>query len=242
MRARPSAIAVLPTPGIADEKRVVLLPPAQDLNGALHLELAADQRIDLAVGRLLVEVDAIGLERLVLLRAALLGLAAASLAAVLALLIGAFGRTGIARAGALGDPMADVVHGVIARHILLLQEISGVAFALGEDRDEHIGAGHLLAAGGLHMDHRPLDDALEAGGRLRFLAARACKVLQLGVDIIGEIGLELLEIDIAGAHDGGRVLIVDESQQEVLERRVFVPPLIGERERAMQGLFEVARE
>src|SRR5580704_5915105 len=117
---------------VADEKRVVLLPPAEDLNGALHLELAADQRIDLAVGRFLVEVDAIGLKRLVFLRAALLGLAAASLAAVLPLLIGAFGRTGIARARALGDPMADVVHGVIARHILLLQKISSVAFALGE--------------------------------------------------------------------------------------------------------------
>ncbi len=117
-----------------------------------------------------------------------------------------------------------------------------MAFALGEDGDEHIGARHLLAAGGLHMDHGPLDDALEAGRRLRFLTAGAREVLQLGVDIVGEIGLELLEIDIAGAHDGGRVLIVDERQQEMLERRIFVAPLIGERERAMQGLFEVARE
>ena len=48
--------------GIADEQRVVLLPAAEDLDGALHLGLAADQRIDLAVRRLLVEVDAIGLE------------------------------------------------------------------------------------------------------------------------------------------------------------------------------------
>ena len=53
--------------GIADEQRVVLLPAAQHLDRALHLGLAADQRIDLAVLRLLVEVDAIGVERVALL-------------------------------------------------------------------------------------------------------------------------------------------------------------------------------
>jgi hypothetical protein len=44
-----------------------------------------------------------------------------------------------------------------------------MALALGEDRDEHVGAGHFLAAGGLDMDHGALDDALEAGGRLRIV-------------------------------------------------------------------------
>jgi len=58
--------------GFADEERIVLLPPAQHLNGAVDLGLAADQRIDLALARLLVEVDAIGVERV----AFLLGLVA----------------------------------------------------------------------------------------------------------------------------------------------------------------------
>jgi hypothetical protein len=35
-----------------------------------------------------------------------------------------------------------------------------MALALGKDGDEHVGAGHFLAAGRLHMDHRALDDAL----------------------------------------------------------------------------------
>ena len=59
--------------------------------------------------------------------------------------------------------MADIIDRVVAGHVLLLQEISGVAFALGKDRDQHIGAGHLLAAGRLHMDHGALNDALETG-------------------------------------------------------------------------------
>ena len=49
--------------GVADIERVVLRAPAQDLDRPLDLGLAADQRIDLAALRLLVEVDAIGVER-----------------------------------------------------------------------------------------------------------------------------------------------------------------------------------
>ena len=49
--------------GFADQQRIVLLPAAQDLDGALHFGLAADQRIDPAILRLLVEVDAVGIER-----------------------------------------------------------------------------------------------------------------------------------------------------------------------------------
>ena len=52
---------------VADEERVVLLAAAEHLDRALHLGLAPDQRIDLAVLRLLVEVDAIGVERVALL-------------------------------------------------------------------------------------------------------------------------------------------------------------------------------
>ena len=37
--------------GLADQQRVVLAPAAQDLDHALDLVLAADQRIDLAVAR-----------------------------------------------------------------------------------------------------------------------------------------------------------------------------------------------
>ena len=48
--------------GLADQQRIVLLPSAQHLDRALHLGLAADQRIDLAILRLLVEVDAVSIE------------------------------------------------------------------------------------------------------------------------------------------------------------------------------------
>ena len=49
--------------GIADIERVVLRAAAQDLDRAIDLGAAADQRIDLAVLRLLVEIDGELLER-----------------------------------------------------------------------------------------------------------------------------------------------------------------------------------
>ena len=125
--------------GFADEQRIVLLPPAQHLDRAVDLGIAADQRIDLAVLGFLVEVDAVGFERIALL----LGLVAAF---GVGFFLDAAHRARLRQARPLGDAVADVVDRVVARHVLLLQEIGGMAFALGEDRHQHIGAGHLLAS------------------------------------------------------------------------------------------------
>ena len=61
--------------GLADVQGIVLAPPAQDLDGALDLELAADQRIDLALARGLVEVGGVLLERAAAAVAVALGIA-----------------------------------------------------------------------------------------------------------------------------------------------------------------------
>src|SRR5439155_4290055 len=50
---------------LADVKRVVLCPAAEDLDRPVDLGLASDQRVDLARLGLFVEVDAIGVERVV---------------------------------------------------------------------------------------------------------------------------------------------------------------------------------
>jgi len=42
--------------------------------------------------------------------------------------------------------MENVIDRVEPGHVLLLQEIYGVAFALREHGDENVGAGYLLAA------------------------------------------------------------------------------------------------
>ena len=49
---------------VADEERVVLAAAREDLDGAVDLVLAADQRIDAALGGFLPEVDAVRRERI----------------------------------------------------------------------------------------------------------------------------------------------------------------------------------
>ena len=230
--------------GVADQQRVVLLPAAEDLDGALHLGLAADQRIDAPVPRLAVEVDAVSLERAFLFLLVLVGVIGllAALLALLRLLVGAAHRPALAGAGALGDAVADVVDRVVAGHVLLLQEVGGVALALGEHRHEHVGPGHLLAAGRLDMDHRALDHALEAGGRLGIVAPVGDEVGQFRIDVVDEVAAQRVEIDAAGAHHRGCVLVVDQRQQQVFQRRIFMVAFIGEREGPVKRLFEAARE
>ena len=117
-----------------------------------------------------------------------------------------------------------------------------MALALGEDRHQHVGARHFLAARRLHVDHRALDDALESGGGFAVFRAVGDQVLQLGFQIGDQAAPQLVEIDVAGAHHGGGVLVVDQRQQKVLKRRVFVVALVGERQRTVKRLFEAARE
>jgi hypothetical protein len=51
--------------GLADEQRIVLAPPAEDLDGALDLEVAPDQRIDPALASHLVEIGGEAFQRAV---------------------------------------------------------------------------------------------------------------------------------------------------------------------------------
>jgi hypothetical protein len=225
---------------IADEERIVLLAAAENLDRAVHFGDAADERVDLALFRLLVEVDAVSVQRVALFLGALIRILSGRTLG--RFLLGAARRPALGEAWALGDTVGDVVHRVVAGHVLLLQEIGGVALALGEDRDEHVGAGHFFATGGLDMDHRALDHALEARRRLGILAAVDHEVAEFAVDVLDEVATENVEIDVAGTHDGGGILVVDEREEQVLQGGVFVAALSGEGESAVEGLFKAARE
>src|SRR5207302_9163297 len=54
-----------PYTGFTDVDRVVLPPPAEDLDGPLDLRLAADERVEAAVRGARDQVDAIGGERVI---------------------------------------------------------------------------------------------------------------------------------------------------------------------------------
>ena len=92
------------------------------------------------------------------------------------------------------------------------------------------------------MDDGTLNDALKAGGRLGILRPVGDQVVQLRIKIGDDTAAQLFQIDVARPHDRSGVLIFDQREQEMLQRRIFVVALIGERQRPVERLFKAARE
>ena len=215
---------------IADIDRVVLGPSAQHLDGAPELRIAADERVDLAVARLVIEIDAVILKGggALLATLALAGFAAASLIA---------GQGTLLAPAGLRDAVRNEIDRVEPRHVLLLEEIGGVALALGENGDEHIGAGYFLAARRLDVNDGALNDALERRRRAGILRVGHDQTIEFFVDELLQIGLERVDIDIAAGQNGHSVAIFGQREEEMLERREFVTAFTSQVHRRMQSFF-----
>ena len=143
------------------------------------------------------------------------------------------------RPGRLGDAVADEVDRVEAGHVLQLQEVDRMALAFAEQGDQHVGAGDLIAAGGLDVDRGALDDALEAGGGFRITRPIGGQAGEILVEEFGQVVAQLVEIDPARLQHGGGIGVVRETEQEMFQGRILVPPFTGERQGAVKRLFEV---
>ena len=221
---------------IAHEQRIVLRPAAQHLDGAVHFRLAPDQRVDLAVHGLLVEVDAEAVQRI----AGLLVLGAFVLSGIVVRMLGTLHRPVLRQARLLRDAVRDEVDRIVAGHVLLLQEVCCMALALGKDRHEHVGPGHFFPARRLHVNHRALDHPLEAGRRLGVFSARHDQACEVMIDVIFEVGAKLLQVHAASAHHRRRITVIHQRQQQMLQRGIFVTAVAGQRQRPVQGLFEAS--
>ncbi len=88
------------------------------------------------------------------------------------------------------------------------------------------------------MHDGAMDHPLEAGGGLRLARALDEQGGELVVEIFGDAASQLVDVDRAGLHDRRGVAVVEQRQQQVLERGVLVMTLVGVLERAMQGSFQ----
>ena len=112
-----------------------------------------------------------------------------------------------------------------------------MAFPFAEQGDQHVGTGHLVAAGALHVDGGALDHALESGGGLRVPRAFGGQAGQVLVQELAQLGPQLVEVDPTGAQHGRGVGVVGQAEQQVLQRGIFVAALAGDRQGAVQRLF-----
>ena len=222
---------------IAYQQRIVLAAPAKHLDATLNLRIATDQRINVTVSGLRVEVHAIFGEGRFLLFA--LGDALGFFLSIRCARNGA----GFAVGRILGHTVSDIVDRIIARHVLLLQEVGGVRLTLGKDGDQNIGARHLRAARRLHVDGGALNDALESGGRHSLGAVHVGdEVAQVFIDELYESIAEIRDINRTGFHDLNRVRLIHQREQQMFQCCEFVTTGIGQRERRVDCLFECIRE
>jgi hypothetical protein len=57
------------------------------------------------------------------------------------------------------------------------------------------------------------------------------------IDILNQRLAERVKVDVAGPHDGCRIGIVNQGEQQMLERRIFVMPLVGKGQCLMERLL-----
>jgi len=92
------------------------------------------------------------------------------------------------------------------------------------------------------MDGSALQHALEAGRRLGFAAVARHQPGEVMIEVMSNVAAQAVEINAAGPQDGDRILVVDEGKKKMLERGLFVAPLVGIGERPVKALLEISRQ
>ena len=92
------------------------------------------------------------------------------------------------------------------------------------------------------MEDGALDDALEAAGRRRIGVGLDLQRLELAVEIVAHLVLELAGIDAARLHHPAGMDVVDQREQQMLQRRIFVTAAARLGEGVVERLFELAGE
>src|SRR4030095_12503283 len=104
------------------------------------------------------------------------------------------------------------------------------------------GAGDLVAARRLDVEDGALDDSLEAAGRGWVGRAVGDPCAEFAVEILLDRGLEVVAVDAAAGHHLAGMGVVDQSNQQMFERRIFMAPLRRFAERIVQGSLKFTRE
>src|SRR6516164_7411074 len=93
------------------------------------------------------------------------------------------------------DTMRYVIHRVEPGHVLFLQIIYSVAFALREHGNENVCAGHFLSTGRLNVNRCALQYALKACCRLCVVTVDGYEVAEFIINVVQDLAAQPLEVD-----------------------------------------------
>ena len=181
--------------------------------------------IDLAVLGELVEVRGVLVER------------AAAFAFALALASGFF--LGGLFLGDLRQAVGDEIDHVEARDLGAIQQVHRMTLLLAENGDEHVGDADFFLAGGLHVEHRPLQYPLEAQRRLHLAVFVIGQPRRGAIEVVVQRVLELVDVRPAGPQDLAHLRGIEDRQQQVLDRQEFVTCVTGLGKGVVQTEFEL---
>ena len=189
--------------GLAEQHRVVLGAAREDLHDPLDLDLAADHRVELALGGELGQVAAELVEQL----RGLLALATAR-AGTLA-----------ATAGA-GEHPDDLVADLLGVGVEVEQDARGDALVLADQAEQDVLGADVVVAQREGLAERELEDLLGA----RREGDLAGGDLLAGADYANDLRADALDRDVERLeHAGGKALLLsEESEQDVLGADVVV--------------------
>ena len=195
-------------PRVAHVDGVVLAPPAQHVDGAGDLVVAADERVQQALGGLLHQLGGEGFQRIALRR----------LPAFLVLL-----RPGSVRLRLLlrqlGDAVGDVVDEVEAADVLGFQQVAGVALLLTVHGHQQVAALDLGLLRGLGVNEGALDDTVKAQGLLRLLLRPLGQRLQAALEELFQLVPQAVEVAAAVEDDFAGVAVVEQHHTTGARRR-----------------------
>ena len=205
-------------PRLTHQQGVVFAAAAQNLDDPLYLVLATNQGIDLSILGHLVEVLGVLLQR----RGFFIFLGR-SFFALGSRLIGLAGL----RRVILFDAVGDEIHHIQAGHALLVEVVDRVRIFLTEDGHQHVRAHHLFfaAARGLHVHDGALNHTLKSQGRLGIHVIRSRNLRRVVLDEMGQGFAQIIDLRGARAQDLGCTGVIQQSQQQMLDRNELVPLL-----------------
>ena len=204
--ARPSTTAVLPTPGLAEQHRVVLGAAGEDLHDPLDLGLATDHRVELA---LLGEAGQVAAELVEQFRRLFaLALTAAADAAALA------------TAAGTGEHADDLVADLVRVGVEVEQDAGGDALVLTHEAEQDVLGADVVVAERERLAQGQLEHLLGARGE-RDLAGGD---LLAGADDADHLRAHPFDGDVEGLEDAGgeTLLLAEQAEQDVLGADVVV--------------------
>ena len=218
--ARPSDDGRLADAGLADQRRVVLRLPAEDLDDPLDLLLAADDRVELVGAGRLREVDAQGIDR-------------RGLAGSLRLL----GRAG---GGGLRQDADHLVADLVQVHAEGLQHARGDALAFAHEAQQQVLRADVVVAEAPGLVDGQLDHPLRARREPHLADDRAIAAADDELD--GGPDLRKLHVHVLEHAGGDALSLAHEAEEQVLGADVVVVEPLRLVLRQRQDLARAIRE